>query len=208
MDFFNSLLEVELSQLVAKREYLMARIMEPLIDALSAVHVSLRQVDYAAVALAQHYLDAAMSFDGADFGDVQLYDQQRGGLVILAYRNFSREVLSRFSLITATDGTPCGRSLRNDSVVLVDDVSQDVELGKHRDAIRQAGIGAVQSYPLHRRDGTIFGIMSTHFRTPHEFSAERVEQMPPRSGKIWNGKYSSPVERVMFACRTAAPSVG
>lgn len=187
------LLEVELSQLVAKREYLMAHIVEPLVDAPSAARGSLRQVDYAAITLAQHYLDATMSFDGADFGDVQLYDEQRGGLVILVHRNLSHEALSQFSLITTADCTPCARSLRNDSVVLVDDVSQDVELGEHRDAIRQAGIEAVQSYPLHRRDGTLFGIISTHFRTPHEFSAERVGEMVKFTASIGEG-----LERKIF----------
>lgn len=171
------LLELELRRLVAKREQLMAHAIGCIIDALTAGRVALRQADSAAIVLAQHSLDMAMSFDNADFGDIQLYDEALGGLVILAHRNFSREVLPRFSLITSGDGTSCARSLRNDSIVLVDDVSRDPEFSKHRDAVRLAGFRAVQSYPLHRRDGRQFGVISTHFCTPHEFRSDDVERM-------------------------------
>ena len=34
--------------------------------------------------------------------------------------------------------------------------------------MRTVGVRAVQSTPLIDRNGTVFGVLSTHFRTPHQ----------------------------------------
>jgi GAF domain-containing protein len=64
----------------------------------------------------------------------------------------------------------CGTAMSERTRVVVEHVEthpafHDAQL---QAVMRAAGVRAVQSTPLIDRNGTVFGVLSTHFRTPHQ----------------------------------------
>ena len=112
-------------------------------------------------------LDAAISATGADFGNIQLVNPLTGALEIVAHTGFRADFLDYFHA-THVGQAACGTAMREHTRVVVEDVEthpvfQEPEL---RAVMRAAGVRAVQSTPLIDRHGALFGILSTHFRTP------------------------------------------
>ena len=104
---------------------------------------------------------------GADMGNIQVVDECRGTLVIVAQRGFRREFLDHFREVSIRDDCACGRALRLGQRTIVEDVDADPGFAPHRFAARAAGFRAVQSTPMVGRDGVVLGVISTHFRIPH-----------------------------------------
>jgi PAS domain S-box-containing protein len=117
-------------------------------------------------AVLEQMLTAAMEVQGAAFGNVQLFDAELGGLVIVVQRNFKPPFLEHFSLVRGDDGI-CGRAARTRARVIIEDVQTDPEFTPHRHVAAVAGFRAVQSSPLLGRRGELLGMLSTHFRKPH-----------------------------------------
>ena len=111
-------------------------------------------------------LAAIMELQGADFGNVQLNDPERGGLVIVAHRNFKPAFLEHFALVSEND-CPCGRAAQERGRVIVEDVQVDETFAAHRQVAAEAGFRSVQSTPLISHEGELLGVLSTHFRRPH-----------------------------------------
>ena len=59
-------------------------------------------------AMFEDVLDAVIELHGADFGNVQLYDEATGTLRIAAQRNFDQDFLEHFATVDAADGSCCG----------------------------------------------------------------------------------------------------
>lgn len=112
-------------------------------------------------------LDAIIGLLNADFGNVQLYSKQTGALEIVAQRGFQREFLEHFRNVRGDDSASCGRALRQQTRVIIEDVQIDPGFASHRRVAAAAGYRAVQSTPLLSRKGEFLGIVSTHFRQPH-----------------------------------------
>jgi PAS domain S-box-containing protein len=121
-------------------------------------------------------LDNAIAAGGADFGTIQLYNTQLGALEIVAQRGFEQAFLDHFRAVRVEDGTGCGQALQNGDRAIIEDVNLDPAYEPHRKVAAAAGYRAVQSTPLKSRAGTILGILSTHFRSPHRPS-ERDERL-------------------------------
>ena len=117
-----------------------------------------------------------IALQGADFGNVQLYDAETSSLRIVAQRGFSDNFLARFRIVDANDDTACGRALRERSRVVIEDVDKDPAFAPNRAIAAQEGYRAVQSTPMLGRDGILKGMLSTHFRQPH-VPAERDLQL-------------------------------
>jgi signal transduction histidine kinase len=111
-------------------------------------------------------LDAVMELQGANFGNVQLYDSNRESLVIVAHRNLSSEFLSRFALARG-GGLACGRSLSARSRVVIEDVDMDEDFAPYRDIAASVGFRSLQSTPLVGHRGNVVGVLSTHFSERH-----------------------------------------
>jgi PAS domain S-box-containing protein len=118
-------------------------------------------------AVLEQMLDATIDLQRADFGNVQLLDAERGGLVIVAQRNFEPAFLEHFAIVTADD-CACGRAAEAGRRVIVEDTETDEGFTPHRSAAREAGFRAVQSTPLVSHRGELLGMLSTHFRKPHK----------------------------------------
>ena len=112
-------------------------------------------------------LDATIELQGADFGNIQLYDRETRTLAIVAQRGFRKEFLDYFAHVDAGDGSACGAALKQRSRKIIEDVNLDPDFEPHRHIAASAGFRAVQSTPLVDHSiGEPVGMLSTHFRSP------------------------------------------
>lgn len=115
----------------------------------------------------EEILNATVELQEADLGNIQLYDPRSATLSIVAQRGFSQPFLDHFREVSASEPSACGRALQSRSRVIIEDVETDAEYAPHRAAAAEAGYRGVQSTPIFGRDGSIKGVLSTHFREPH-----------------------------------------
>ena len=93
-------------------------------------------------------LDATIELQGADFGNIQLYDKQTRTLEIVAQRGFQQEFLDYFARVDADEGSACGLALKQRSRVIIEDVNLIPDFERHRHIAASAGFRAIQSTPL------------------------------------------------------------
>jgi len=124
----------------------------------------------------EEILAATISLQDADLGNVQLYDAPTNSLSIVAQHGFSDAFLARFRVVDSRDDTACGRALRGRARVVIEDVEKDDAYEPHRAIAAREGYRAVQSTPILARNGTLRGMLSTHFRQPH-IPSERALQL-------------------------------
>jgi PAS domain S-box-containing protein len=115
-------------------------------------------------------LENAIVTSGADFGNIQLYNAQIGGLEIVAQRGFSKEFLDYFRLVRVSEGSACAQAMQSGQRIIIEDVELDPTYERHLRIAAAAGYRAVQSTPLKSRNGSILGMLSTHFRIPQRVS--------------------------------------
>jgi PAS domain S-box-containing protein len=122
--------------------------------------------------LLEEILDASINLQGADFGNIQLIDREKGELEIVAHRGFNQEFLEYFS--DTDENAACGRAMKQGERVVIEDVENDAGFEPHREIAASAGYRAVQSTPLFDRKGELLGMLSTHFRQPHRPSEREL----------------------------------
>jgi len=120
-------------------------------------------------------LDATIEMVGADMGNVQLLRGET--LLITAQRGFKQEFLDFFRDVSTADESACGRALRKRERVIIGDVETDEAYEPFRAIARSAGFRAVQSTPLTGRDGKIRGVISTHWRSPHQPDERQLRRL-------------------------------
>jgi two-component system, chemotaxis family, CheB/CheR fusion protein len=120
-------------------------------------------------ALLDRILEATIAMQGADFGNIQLYDAKRQTLRIAAHHGFSQRFLDFFSEVDAHTGSVCGAALASGERVVVEDLEREPAFIPIMEEARAAGYRAVQSTPLLTKSGEPLGMLSTHFREPHAF---------------------------------------
>jgi PAS domain-containing protein len=113
-------------------------------------------------------VDVAITIASADFGNIQLINRTTGDLQIAAQRGFPKWWSDYWNSVCKGHGT-CGTVLKRSERVIVEDVElSPIFVGTPALEIqRRAGVRAVQSTPLIGRSGGLFGIFSTHYRTPY-----------------------------------------
>ena len=120
-------------------------------------------------------LDATIELQGADFGNVQLYDEPTRTLKIVAHRGLVQGFLEYFATVDAGETSACGLALRSGTRVIIEDVNTHPEFELHRGIAATTGFRAVQSTPLiDRSSGGAVGMLSTHFREPHRPSEHEL----------------------------------
>ena len=122
-------------------------------------------------------LDAAIQLLGADKGNVQLLDAEKGVLRIVAQQGFDEGFLDCFREVSASDDCVCGRALRTRQTVIVPDVEADCAFAPYLEASRFAGFRAVTSMPLIASGSGILGVLSAHFRIVHAPSNESLRRL-------------------------------
>jgi PAS domain S-box-containing protein len=116
-------------------------------------------------------LDTVMELLNADLGYIQLYDSDNGKLRIAAQRGFEPSFLEHFSEIDASDAVASGRALAARQQIIIEDTDKEPAFRTGLEWAVQAGFRAAQTTPLIVGDGKVVGVLSTHFRTPRQFSA-------------------------------------
>ncbi|MBD2308978.1 PAS domain S-box protein [Chroococcidiopsis sp. FACHB-1243] len=122
-------------------------------------------------------LVATIELLGADMGNIQLLDADRGVLRIAAQHGFQQDFLNFFREVSTADDSACGRTLRFGKRTIIEDVEADVPYAPLRPVARAAGYRAVQSTPLVGRDGAPLGMLSTHWRAVHRPSEQDLRRL-------------------------------
>jgi signal transduction histidine kinase len=125
-------------------------------------------------ALYEQILDAAIAIMHANMASLQVVDEREDALRLLTFRGFDPEFGPIFALSRPDRQTSCSAARREGRRVVVPDVEAcDFLAGTPAlDDLRKTGIRAVQSTPLISRRGRVLGVISTHWRNPHQ-PAER-----------------------------------
>ena len=120
-------------------------------------------------------LDAAMSVMSSDMASMQLLDPERNQLRLLAWKGFHPQSAVFWKWVYLDSASTCGLALFAGSRVVVPDVETcDFMAGTaDLDEYRRSKIRAVQSTPLVSRSCQLLGMISTHWREPHQ-STERA----------------------------------
>ena len=126
-------------------------------------------------------LDTSLAILQGDFATIQMLRPERGGgeLRLLGHKGLSVEAASGWEWISRARRTTCAEALRTSKRVVVPDVQNSALLAgiEYLDALLKAGIRAVQSTPLISRSGAVVGMVSTHWRGPHEPSLNELRRL-------------------------------
>jgi hypothetical protein len=121
-------------------------------------------------ALYNRILDAAMGLMSSDMASMQSLDPERNRLRLLAWKGFHPQSAIFWEWVHLDSACSCGLALFAGCRVVVPDVETcDFMAGTaDLDESRRSNIRAVQSTPLMSRSGQLVGMISTHWRTPHQ----------------------------------------
>jgi signal transduction histidine kinase/CheY-like chemotaxis protein len=120
-------------------------------------------------ALLQQLLEATVALMHSDCGSVQVLDETRDELRMLAWQGLDEAAARHWMIVRAGSTTACDEALRLGRRVVVRDVAEWAALAQvDRAHLGRCGIRALQSTPLLSRSGGFVGVLSTHWRTPTE----------------------------------------
>ncbi len=127
-------------------------------------------------------LDTAVALLHADFASMQRFYPERGvggELQLLGHRGFSAEAAESWAWVRPESECVCGIALRTGKRVVVPDIEvcDFIANGGYLEIFRQVGIRAVQTTPLISRSGTLLGMLSTHWRNPHDLSVSEMSAL-------------------------------
>jgi signal transduction histidine kinase/ActR/RegA family two-component response regulator len=129
--------------------------------------------DQDADALYAKVLDAAVTIMASDFGSLQMFHPERGPageLQLLACHGFDPETVKFWEWVRADSNCSCAAALRTGQRAVISDVEKCDFMAGTQDlaSYLRAGMRAAQSTPLVSRAGNLVGMLSTHWRTPHD----------------------------------------
>jgi PAS domain S-box-containing protein len=121
-------------------------------------------------------LDAAVRIMRSDMGSMQKFHPDRNELELLASKGFTPEAVEFWNWVRVGGASTCSMALKTGSRCIAPNVDQcDFMAGTtDLEVYRQAQIRSVQSTPLVSRSGRAIGMISTHWRQPHEPSEREL----------------------------------
>lgn len=131
-------------------------------------------------ALYERILERAVDIMRSNFASMQMLiperDEGRGELLLLAHRGFTPEAAEAWKWVSTDSPCICGEALRiGERVVVADFETCAFIVGTPGlESYRTAGIRAAQSTLLRSRAGKVLGIISTHWREPHQPSEREL----------------------------------
>jgi hypothetical protein len=129
-------------------------------------------------------VEAAVEIVGSDAASVQVYDPDERGLRLVGWHGFDPASAAFWRLVVPESASTCGLALAAGTRVVVPDVEAAPALAGSEDLheYRRSGLRAVQSTPLLTDDGRVVGMLSTHWRSPHEVRAEELRRIDVLAG--------------------------
>ncbi|MFF7107935.1 ATP-binding protein [Pseudomonas sichuanensis] len=141
------------------------------IDLLHGISVALIGEQDSA-ALYGKIVDAAVTITGSQFATMQLHSPQAHGgvLKLLCSRGLPDDAVRFWQWVGPKALSSCGLALRQGKRAIIPDFEQwpDIAGTEELEAFRCAGIRAAQTTPLMARDGRLLGMISNHWRVPHQ----------------------------------------
>jgi PAS domain S-box-containing protein len=139
-------------------------------------------------AILDQIIDVGVSITNADMGNIQILDPESGCLKIVAQHGFDQPFLDYFDTVVDGHGS-CGESMNRKERVVVEDVARSpIFVGTpDLEAMRAAGVRAVQSTPLLSRKGRLLGMFSTHYRVsrrPNEREQKLIDLLARQTADI------------------------
>ncbi len=135
-----------------------------------------------AQALYEQIIHTAVVLLNADFGSLQMlyFDQGADGkLRLKAQTGFNGKAAEFWKWVTPSSRSACGKALKTEKRVVVADVQKCDFMADSEDmkTYIQTGVRAVQTTPLISRSGKMLGMLSTHWRRPHEPTLQELRNL-------------------------------
>jgi PAS domain S-box-containing protein len=132
-------------------------------------------------ALFEEILDAAVAIMSSDFATIQMLCPERGNgeLGLLGHRGLPPEAAKHWEWVNPAMHTTCAEAWRTGRRVVAPDFRTSTFMAgsAELDEYLNAGIQAGQSTPLISRAGILLGMVSTHWREPHEPTAGELRAL-------------------------------
>jgi PAS domain S-box-containing protein len=113
-------------------------------------------------------LEAAIKLQGADFGDIALYDTDLHTLRIVAHQGVGQEFMDRFGCTDANDATTCREPTSDGQRLVIENVREYAPYAPHLGVAAATGYLGLNSTPLTERGTThALGMLTTLFREPY-----------------------------------------
>lgn len=122
-------------------------------------------------------VDQAMGLQGSQFASLQIFDESREHLIILAHRNLRAKFLHHLAHVKPGDGSACGHCLAHNEHAAIADTNNDEGFKPHREAASEAGFQAVAAFPVRDGSGQLIAVLSTYFEVPQRFSDDNLSKM-------------------------------
>jgi PAS domain S-box-containing protein len=121
-------------------------------------------------ALYERVVEAAIGLMSSHMGSMQTFHPEQNELRLLAWRGFHPESVAFWKRVDLDSACTCGVALTAGRRVMVPDTEACHFMAGtgDLDAYRRSNIRAVQSTPLVSRSGRLLGMISTHWREPHQ----------------------------------------
>lgn len=130
--------------------------------------------------LYERIIDAAMHIMRSNFASMQMIqsdDWGKGKLRLLSSRGFGTEALKFWEWVEAeSSGSTSGEAFRRGHRVIASNVEKCdfMRYTEDREMYLRTGIRAVQTTTLYSRGGNLLGMISTHWRYPHQPSEREL----------------------------------
>ncbi|MHB8540074.1 MAG: PAS domain S-box protein [Candidatus Acidiferrales bacterium] len=121
-------------------------------------------------ALYEKILDVAVAVMRSDAGSIRMFDPRRGELHLLTHQGFHPAAAASWEWVRVDSGTSCAAAIISGQRVVVPDIEKAEFIAgtPSLEGYRRSGIRSVQSTPLISRSGRMLGMISTHWREPHQ----------------------------------------
>ena len=124
--------------------------------------------------LLEPVLEAAIELQGADFGDIALYDSNPRTLRIVAHRGVGQQFIDHFGCTDANDASACRGPTSDGQRLVIEDVRKYAPYAPHLAVAEATGYLGLSSTPLtDRATGLPLGMLTTLFRKPYRSDETR-----------------------------------
>ncbi|WP_165979431.1 hybrid sensor histidine kinase/response regulator [Paraburkholderia guartelaensis] len=137
-------------------------------------------VEHQPAALYSRIVEAARQLLGSDFASLQMLSGRENGrerLDLIAHCGFTLAAAEHWRVVHIDSTTSCGAAWARGARVIVPDAESWPEFAgtTDLDVFRATGIRSMQTTPLRARDGTLIGMLSTHWAVPWRPTEQQLQ---------------------------------